>query len=82
MTQSVSVQVPKLTMATMEVTFLEWLVEDGQVVAEEDPIYLVATDKVESEVLSPASGVLRHGTAVAEEVYPVGTELATIELAS
>jgi 2-oxoglutarate dehydrogenase E2 component (dihydrolipoamide succinyltransferase) len=80
MTQSVSVQVPKLTMATMEVTFLEWLVEDGQAVEEEQPIYVVATDKVENEVGAPAAGILRHGTAEPEEIYPVGTELATIEL--
>jgi pyruvate/2-oxoglutarate dehydrogenase complex dihydrolipoamide acyltransferase (E2) component len=80
MTQHVSVQVPKLTMATTEVTFLEWLVEDGQAVEEEQPIYVVATDKVENEVSAPASGILRHGTAEPEEVYPVGTELATIEL--
>jgi pyruvate/2-oxoglutarate dehydrogenase complex dihydrolipoamide acyltransferase (E2) component len=80
MTQQVSVQVPKLTMATTEVTFLEWLVEDGQAVEEEQPIYVVATDKVENEVNAPASGILRHGTVEAEEVYPVGTEIATIEL--
>jgi pyruvate/2-oxoglutarate dehydrogenase complex dihydrolipoamide acyltransferase (E2) component len=81
MSQSVSIQVPKLTMATMEVTFLEWLVADGEPVEEEQPIYIVATDKVENEVAAPASGILRHGSAEAEEVYPVGTELGTIELA-
>ena len=81
MTQKVPVQVPKLTMATTEVTFLEWLVEDGQTVAEEQPLYVVATDKVENEVGAPAAGTLRHGTAEPEEVYPVGTEIATIEVA-
>ncbi|SHM64214.1 biotin/lipoyl-containing protein [Cryptosporangium aurantiacum] len=81
MTQKVPVQVPKLTMATTEVTFLEWLVEDGQTVEEEQPLYVVATDKVENEVAAPASGILRHGTAEPEEVYPVGTEIATIEVA-
>jgi 2-oxoglutarate dehydrogenase E2 component (dihydrolipoamide succinyltransferase) len=80
MSQTVSVQVPKLTMATTEVTFLEWLVEDGQQVEEEQPLYVVATDKVENEVAAPASGILRHGTAVPEELYPVGAELAVIEL--
>ncbi|GAA3385008.1 biotin/lipoyl-containing protein [Cryptosporangium minutisporangium] len=80
MTQKVPVQVPKLTMATTEVTFLEWLVEDGQPVEEEQPIYVVATDKVENEVAAPASGILRHGTAEPEEVYPVGTEIAAIEV--
>lgn len=82
MTQSVvSVKVPKLTMATTEVTFLEWLAEDGETVEEEQPIYIVATDKVENEVSAPASGILRHGSVEAEEVYPVGHEIATIEVA-
>ena len=67
-------------MATTEVTFLEWLVEDGQPVEEEQPLYVVATDKVENEVAAPASGILRHGTAEPEEVYPVGTVIATIEV--
>ncbi|MFG1924467.1 biotin/lipoyl-containing protein [Cryptosporangium sp. NPDC048952] len=81
MTQKVPVNVPKLTMATTEVTFLEWLVPDGTAVTEEEPIYVVATDKVENEVNAPASGILRHGTAEPEEVYPVGTQIATIETA-
>jgi pyruvate/2-oxoglutarate dehydrogenase complex dihydrolipoamide acyltransferase (E2) component len=78
---TVSVQMPKLTMATVEATFIEWLVDDGETVAEEQPIYSVATDKVETEVVAPAGGVLRHGEAVPETVYSVGTELARIELA-
>jgi pyruvate/2-oxoglutarate dehydrogenase complex dihydrolipoamide acyltransferase (E2) component len=75
----VPVNMPKLTMAATEATFLEWLVDDGSAVTEGDPIYTVATDKVESEVESPASGVLRHGKAEFEVDYPVGTVLGTIE---
>jgi pyruvate/2-oxoglutarate dehydrogenase complex dihydrolipoamide acyltransferase (E2) component len=81
MTKRIPVSLPKLTMATIEATFIEWLVEDGQEVAEEQPLYLVATDKVETEVMAPAAGVLRHGEAVPETLYPVGTQLATIEVA-
>lgn len=79
--KSVPVSMPKLTMAAHEGTFMEWLVADGETVTEEQPLYIVATDKVETEVASPAAGVLRHGTAEAEEVYPVGHELAVIEQA-
>ncbi|TQS47006.1 biotin/lipoyl-containing protein [Cryptosporangium phraense] len=82
MTQSVSIQIPKLTMATTEVTFVEWLVPDGTTVEEDEAIYSVATDKVENEIAAPAAGVLRHGTAESEEVYPVGTEIGTIERAN
>jgi 2-oxoglutarate dehydrogenase E2 component (dihydrolipoamide succinyltransferase) len=69
----------KLTMAATEATFLEWLVDDGGAVTAGDPIYLVATDKVESEVESPATGVLRHGEAEFEVDYPIGTRLGSIE---
>jgi 2-oxoglutarate dehydrogenase E2 component (dihydrolipoamide succinyltransferase) len=79
---SVAVQMPKLTMAALDGTFIEWLVGDGEHVVEEQPIYLVGTDKVETEVLSPATGVLRHGSVEPEAVYPVGTELAVIELSA
>jgi pyruvate/2-oxoglutarate dehydrogenase complex dihydrolipoamide acyltransferase (E2) component len=75
----VPVKMPKLTMAATEATFLEWIAADGTEVTEGDPIYLVSTDKVETEVESPASGVLRHGSAEAEEDYEVGTQLGTIE---
>ena len=75
----VPVQMPKLTMAAIEGTFMEWLVEDGQPVARDQPIYVVETDKVETEVPSPASGVLRHGSVEPGTAYKVGTRLGTIE---
>jgi 2-oxoglutarate dehydrogenase E2 component (dihydrolipoamide succinyltransferase) len=71
---------PKLTMAATEATFLEWLVGDGAAVIAEEPLYVVASDKVESEVPSPAAGVLRHGKAEPEIAYPVGTMLGAIEV--
>jgi pyruvate/2-oxoglutarate dehydrogenase complex dihydrolipoamide acyltransferase (E2) component len=80
MTRHVPVQIPKVTMAAIEATFVDWLVADGQQVTEEQPLYVVATDKVETEVVSPVTGVLRHGSAVPETTYPVGTQLATIEV--
>ena len=50
MTSSISVQVPKLTMAATDAVFLGWLVDDGATVEAQQPIYTVATDKVEVEV--------------------------------
>jgi 2-oxoglutarate dehydrogenase E2 component (dihydrolipoamide succinyltransferase) len=79
MSEQVPVRMPKLGMAAVDAMFVEWLVADGAHVAAEQPLYLVATDKVETEVPSPAAGVLRHGTAESETVYPVGTQLATID---
>ena len=79
MTGQVPVKMPKLSMAAIDGTFVSWLVDDGAPVTAEQPIYVVATDKVETEVPSPATGVLRHGAAQSETAYPVGAELATIE---
>lgn len=76
---AVPLKMPKLSMAATEATFIEWLVEDGATVTEGDPIYSVSTDKVDSEVESPASGVLRRGDAEEEVDYPVGTQLGSIE---
>ncbi|AYJ50309.1 biotin/lipoyl-containing protein [Rhodococcus sp. P1Y] len=74
-----SVLIPKVSMATEEVTFVEWLVADGANVAEGDLIYSVATDKVESSIEAAASGVLRHGEAEEDELYAVGAEIGRIE---
>ena len=63
--------VPKLGMAMTEATLLHWLADEGAVVAAGDPLYVIETDKVESEVEAPAAGTLRRaGTEGA--VYQVG----------
>jgi 2-oxoglutarate dehydrogenase E2 component (dihydrolipoamide succinyltransferase) len=80
MTKAIPVQMPKLTMAATEGTFMQWLVEDGEPVNQDQPLYVVETDKVETEVPSPGTGILRHGSAQPEEAYPIGTVLATIEV--
>jgi pyruvate/2-oxoglutarate dehydrogenase complex dihydrolipoamide acyltransferase (E2) component len=79
MSNHVPVKVPKLTMAAVEVVFLEWLVGDGARVEEQQPIYSVETDKVEVDVESPAAGVLRHGSVEENQEYPVGHEVGVIE---
>ena len=62
---------PKLGMAMTEATLLQWLAEEDAAVAEGDPLYVIETDKVETEVAAPAAGRLRRaGTEGA--VYQVG----------
>lgn len=79
MAEVVPLNIPKPSMAATDATFVEWLVEDGAAVTEGDPIYTVATDKVDSEVEAPADGILRHGEAEEETEYPVGTRVGSIE---
>jgi pyruvate/2-oxoglutarate dehydrogenase complex dihydrolipoamide acyltransferase (E2) component len=76
----VPVQMPKLTMAAIDATFQQWLVEDGQVVSQDQPLYVVETEKVETEVPSPAAGVLHHGPVEPGAVYKVGTQLGAVDV--
>ena len=66
----VALLVPKLGMAMTEATLLQWLADEDAVVSEGDPIYVIETDKVETEVAAPAAGRLRR----------VGAEGATYEV--
>jgi pyruvate/2-oxoglutarate dehydrogenase complex dihydrolipoamide acyltransferase (E2) component len=60
-----------------EATIVEWFVPDGGGVERGQPLYLLETDKVETEIESPATGAVRHigETGV---TYPVGTLIAEI----
>jgi pyruvate/2-oxoglutarate dehydrogenase complex dihydrolipoamide acyltransferase (E2) component len=71
------IRIPKLGMAVDEATISEWLVQDGQRVEAGAPLYVAATDKVDNEVPSPVSGVIRL-IGVADQTYPVGTLIAEI----
>lgn len=69
--------IPKLQMSTTEGTLAEWLVDDGEVVEEGQPIYSLETDKSVQEIEAPTSGTLTQ-KAEAGETYPVGTEIGEI----
>jgi pyruvate/2-oxoglutarate dehydrogenase complex dihydrolipoamide acyltransferase (E2) component len=71
-------RMPKLSMAVTEATLVAWLVADGDVVSDGQALYVVETDKVETEVPSGAAGVV-HPVAAAGEVHAVGAELGWIE---
>jgi pyruvate/2-oxoglutarate dehydrogenase complex dihydrolipoamide acyltransferase (E2) component len=71
------IAIPKLGMSVDEATLSEWLVEDGQSVEAGTPLYVAATDKVDQEIESPASGTIRLIGEV-DMTYPVGTLIAEI----
>ena len=68
---TIELRIPKLGMEMTEATLTEWLVDDGAAVVQDQPVYVLETDKVESEIGAPRSGVLRR---IGEEgsTYPVG----------
>ena len=68
---AVEIRIPKLGMEMTEGTLGRWLAGDGAAVAQDEPLYLLETDKVETEITSPSAGVLHH---IGEEgiTYAVG----------
>jgi 2-oxoglutarate dehydrogenase E2 component (dihydrolipoamide succinyltransferase) len=72
------IRMPKLGMEMTEAVLARWLVSDGEVVKRDQPIYELETEKVESEVSSPATGTLRQ-VVTAGSTYPVGELLAYLD---
>jgi len=72
------IRIPKLGVAMTEGTVVQWLVEDGAAVGAGEPLYVLETDKVENEIESPTTGVIRI-VGTPGEVYDVGTLIATID---
>src|SRR5258708_24738293 len=56
-----------------------WLKGGGERVEAEEPLLEVSTDKVDTEIPSPVSGVLRGITVAEDETIPVAPELAAID---
>jgi len=75
---NVELRIPKLGMEMTEATLAEWLVEDGALVSQDQPIYVLETDKVSSEIAAPAGGIL-HRIGQEGETYPVGEPIGRLE---
>jgi pyruvate dehydrogenase E2 component (dihydrolipoamide acetyltransferase) len=71
------VVMPKLGLTMREGLVARWLVELGEHVAEEAPLLEVETDKITTEVGSPASGALLRRVESEVEV-PVGEPIAIL----
>jgi len=75
----VEFKMPKMGESIAEATILNWLKSVGDSVLAEETILEVATDKVDSEVAAPCSGVITEIRFQKNEVVPVGTVLALID---
>ena len=70
---------PKLGESIAEATVISWLKNVGDYIAAEETLLEVATDKVDSEVPSPVSGIIKEIRFQKNDVVPVGTVMALIE---
>lgn len=69
---------PKMGESIMEATILKWVKNVGDTVEEDETILEIATDKVDSEVPSPTSGVIAKILFKEEDVVPIGQVIAII----
>ncbi len=73
-----SVQMPALGESVTEGTVTRWLKQEGDTVEVDEPLLEVSTDKVDTEIPSPAAGVLTKIVAKEDDVVEVGGELGVI----
>ena len=76
---SVSVSMPQLGESVTEGTVTRWLKKEGERVEADEPLLEVSTNKVDTEIPSPAAGVLRGISVGEDETVEVGAQLAVIE---
>ncbi len=75
---AVAVIMPELGESIVEGTIVRWLKQQGDTVREDEPIVEIMTDKVNTELPAPASGVLQQILVGEGETVQVGQELALI----
>jgi 2-oxoglutarate dehydrogenase E2 component (dihydrolipoamide succinyltransferase) len=76
---AVSVTLPALGESVTEGTVTRWLKAEGERVEADEPLLEVSTDKVDTEIPSPASGTLASIKVAEDETVEVGAELAVID---
>lgn len=72
------VTMPKLGLTMKTGTVVEWIIREGEPVEKGKPLYSIDTQKVITEIESPASGILRKIVAPEGTTAPIGSLLAVI----
>jgi pyruvate dehydrogenase E2 component (dihydrolipoamide acetyltransferase) len=75
---AVDVVMPQMGVSVSEGTITKWLKSEGDVIAADESLLEISTDKVDTEVPSPASGVLQQILAQEGDTVAVGTKIAII----
>lgn len=72
------IQMPKLGESVQEATITKWFVKEGDRIEEDEPLFEVATDKVDSEIPSPVDGIIKKIAFEVNALVPVGEIVAII----
>jgi pyruvate dehydrogenase E2 component (dihydrolipoamide acetyltransferase) len=75
---AVDVVMPQMGVSVSEGTITKWLKQEGEAVEPDEALLEISTDKVDTEVPSPAGGVIRQILAQEGETVAVGTKIAVI----
>jgi pyruvate dehydrogenase E2 component (dihydrolipoamide acetyltransferase) len=77
-TEAIDVVMPQMGVSVSEGTITKWLKQQGEEVEADEPLLEISTDKVDTEVPSPGSGVLTEILVQEGQTVDVGTKLAVI----
>src|SRR6266542_4793307 len=77
-TESIDVVMPQMGVSVSEGTITKWLKSQGDQVEADEPLLEISTDKVDTEVPSPGTGVLTEILVQEGQTVDVGTKLAVI----
>src|SRR3954447_11746565 len=75
---AVDVVMPQMGVSVSEGTITRWLKQEGEHTEADEPLLEISTDKVDTEVPSPASGTVTQIFVQEGETVEVGTKLAQI----
>jgi pyruvate dehydrogenase E2 component (dihydrolipoamide acetyltransferase) len=75
---AVDVVMPQMGVSVSEGTITKWLKQEGQEIQADEPLLEISTDKVDTEVPSPGTGVVQQILVQEGETVEVGTRLAVI----
>lgn len=78
MSDKITISLPKLGESILSATVVQWFKKEGDSVALDEPLLEVATDKVNSEIPSPVTGVLEQIFAWPDQELQIGERLAII----
>lgn len=76
---SVTVTLPAMGESVTEGTIVKWLKREGERIEEDEPIVEISTDKIDTELPSPAAGILAKILVGEDQTVAVGTEIAVID---
>jgi len=75
---AIDVVMPQMGVSVSEGTITKWLKQEGEHVEADEPLLEISTDKVDTEVPSPASGTVTQILVLEGQTVEVGTPLARI----